>query len=134
MHRADGLLGHGILGGAGQLGDAEVGDLYAAVPENHDVMGLNVPVDDPPAMGMAQRAHDLGNEMLGLPPVQGGAPALHILLQCQPIHQLHDDIVQPVRPAHVIYRYDVGVGQHGHRLGLIVEPAAEVGILCQLRL
>ena len=37
-------------------------------------------VDDAAAVGVVQRPEDLGDEMEGLPPVQGGAALAHILL------------------------------------------------------
>ena len=62
MHGANGLLGHGNLGSGG-TGDAEVRHLNAAVPEHHDVLGLDVPVDDAPAMGVLQALEDLHDKV-----------------------------------------------------------------------
>ena len=134
MHRAQSLLGEGCLGCAGQPGDPKIRDLYAAVPEHQDVLGLDIPVDDPPAVGVAQGPEDLGDEMDGLPPVQRGAPLLHVLLQGHAVNELHDDIVQPVGMAHIVDGHNVHVGEHGHRLGLIVETAAEIRVVGQLGL
>ena len=55
MDGAQRLLGQS-LGGVFQAGDAEVGHLHAAVPQHHDVLGLDVPVDDAPAVGVAESA------------------------------------------------------------------------------
>jgi hypothetical protein len=125
-----GLLGQG-LGGVFKARDAEVGHLYAAVPEDHHVLGLDVPVDDAPAVGVAEASHDLGDEVQGLPPVQL-APLLHILLQRDAVDELHNDIFRVPSPAHVVDRHDVGVGQLGHGLGLRVKPASEVLVLGQI--
>ena len=42
-------------------------------------MGLDVPVNDAPAVGVAQGLGDLGDEMQGLPPVELVPFFLHIL-------------------------------------------------------
>ena len=129
---AQGLLGQG-LGGVLQAGDAEVGHLHAAVPQHHHVLGLDVPVDDAPAVGVGEAPHDLGDEVQGLPPVQL-APLLHVLLQRDAVDELHDDIFDIAAPGHVVHRHDVGMGQLGDSLGLRVEAAAEVLVLGQITL
>ena len=130
VHGAQRLLGQ-RLPGVGQTRNAEIGHLHAAVPQHHDVLGLDIPVDDAPAVGVAQSAHDLGDEVQRLPPVHAPA-ALHVLLQGNAVDQLHDDIL-PVRVGgYVVDRHDVGVAQLGDRLGFVVEPAAEVGVVRQI--
>ena len=135
MDGADGLVGG--VGAVGEAGDAEVRHLHRPVPEDHDVLGLDVPVDDPPAVGVAEALHDLGDdlgdEVEGLRPVEA-APALHILLEGDAVDELHDDIVHIAAPGHVVHRHDVGVGQHGDGLGLVMEPAAELRVLRQVLL
>ena len=44
---------------AGLAGDAEIGYFHRAVPQNHDVLGLDIPVDDAPAVGVFQGLGDL---------------------------------------------------------------------------
>ena len=123
-----GLLGHGGLGRGHDPGDAEVGHLHTAVPEDHDVLGLDVPVDDPPAVGVAQGPDDLGGEVEGLPPGQGAVLLLHILLEGQAVNELHDDVVQVVAVAVIIDGNDIRMGEHGDCPGLLVEAAAEVTV------
>ena len=127
MDGAQGLLGQRVLGG-GDAGDAEIGDLDAAVLEDHHVMGLDVPVDDAAAVGVLQRLGDLHGKMQRFPPGKGGA-LIHILLQRDPVDQLHHDIVQIVVFGHVVDADDVGMGQHGNRLGLAVKTAAEIRVV-----
>ena len=130
VHGAKRLLGQ-CLPLVGKAGNAEISHLHAAVPQDHDVLGLDITVDDAAAVGMAQAPHDLGDEMQRLPPVHA-ATALHILLQRDAVDQLHDDVF-PVRiGGHVIHRHDVGVAQLRYRLGLIVEPAAEIRVVRQV--
>ena len=93
---AKGFLCQG-LGGIRQTGDAEIGHLHAAVPQDHDVLGLDVPVDDATAVGVAEAPHDLGDEVQRLPPVQL-APLFHILLEGDAVDQLHDDIFHIAAP------------------------------------
>ena len=130
---AQGLLGHGALG-VGDAGDAEVGHLHAAVPEDHDVLGLDVPVDDAPAVGVAQRLEDLTHEVQRLPPIQAAAALAHILLQGDAFDELHDDVFHAVGLVDVEDVDDVGMVELGHRLGFVVEPVADLLVLCQLRL
>ena len=126
------LLGQG-LGRVLQTRDAEVGHLHTAVPQHHDVLGLDVPVDDAPAVGVAQALHDLSDEVERLSPVQL-APPLHILLERDAVDQLHDDVFRLTALGHVIDRDDIGMRQHGNRLGFGVKTAAEVRILGQVAL
>ena len=132
MDRAQGLLGQGGLGRRGEPGNAKVGHLQGAVPQHHHIVGLDVPVDDAPAVGVGQGLHDLGDEMEGLPPGQLAPLLLHVLLEGNAVQQLHHDIVQLRRVRHVIHRHDIGVRQHGDGLGLVVEAAAELRVLGQI--
>ena len=54
VDRADGLVVHGADVLPGEPGDAEVHDLDGAVPEKHDVLGLDVPMDHAPLMGVGK--------------------------------------------------------------------------------
>jgi hypothetical protein len=129
-HRALGLLrrhivhgAHGLVGIAGQaalqLRDAEISHLDGAVLQQHDVLGLDVAVDYAPLMGVGQGLGDLRGKMQRLLPAQR-ALLLHVLLEGDAVHQLHHDVFHAVAVPHVVYGYDVGVGEHGNglRLGL----------------
>ena len=115
----------------GQARNTEIRHLHGAVPQNHDILGLDIPVNDAPTVGVAEALHNLGNKVKGFRPVQA-APALHILLERNAVNELHNDIVHIAAPGHVIHRHDVGVRQHSNCLGLIVKPAAELGILREI--
>ena len=124
MDAAQGLPRQSILGGAHPC-DAEIGDLDGAVLQNHDVVGLDVPVDDAPAVGVVQGLGDLHGKMQRLAPVEGTF-LLQILLERDPLDQLHDDVVGLAGAGNVIDTDDIRVRQHGDRLGFRVEPAAEL--------
>ena len=74
VHRADSLVGDGLGGAAGKAGDAKIGDLDRPVGEQHDILGLDVPVDDSLVVRMLQRPQNLNGE------VQRLLPAQHMLL------------------------------------------------------
>ena len=130
MHRPQRLTRERILRGR-DLRDAEIGDLHAAVLEDHDVVGLNVAVDDAAAVRVLQRLGDLRGKMQRLAPTQ--LPLLlHILLERDALDELHDDVVDVVRVRHIVNAHDIRVRQHRHRLRLRVEAAAELLVLKQL--
>ena len=79
MHRANGLVGHGLGLALEEAGNAEVGHLDGAVLQEHDVLGLDVPVDDALLVGTLQGHEDLGGEVDSLLPADG-ALLLDILL------------------------------------------------------
>ena len=121
------------LGRIRKTRNAKISHLHAAVPQNHDILGLDVPVDDAAAVGVAEPPHDLGDKVQGLPPVQL-TPLFHILLQGDTVDQLHDDILCVAAAGHIVNGYDVGVGQLRDRLRFGVEPAAELLVLSQIAL
>ena len=84
----------GILSG-GDAGNAEICDLDAAVLQNHNIVGLNVAVDNPTAVRVLERFTNLGGKMQGFAPVEDSL-LLHILLEGNALDQLHDDVVDVV--------------------------------------
>ena len=124
MDGAQGFLGQGVAL-AHDPGNAKVHHLHAAVFQHHDVVGLDVPVDNAPAVGVLQALGDLHGEVQGLLPIEDPLH-LHILLQGDAVDQLHDQVVGIVRRGDVINLDDVRVAQHGHGLTLRPEPAAEL--------
>ena len=136
------LLGRGVVGrahaGAGlgaeaavgvvALGQTKVAHLHPAIPREHDVTGLDVPMHDAVLMGELQRITDLwqqGERHL----LRHGAGADHVH-HVRSIHQLHDD-VQVVRPGftEVDDADDVWVVQLRHGQRLTAETLLEVVVL-----
>ena len=128
VHRAQGLLGQGGLGGGGEPGDAEVGHLQAAVPQDHHIVGLDVPVDDALLVGALQGHEDLGGEVDSLLPADG-AFLLDILLQGDAVDKLHDDVLDLVAKADIVHLDNVGVVEPRDGLGLIAETAQEIAVV-----
>lgn len=98
MNGAKCLLRHSLRG-IRKAGNAEIGDLYTPVPQDHDVLRLDIPVNNAPAVGVTETAHDLRNEMQRLTPVQL-APLFHILLQRDAIDEFHHDVFGIAAPGH----------------------------------
>ena len=73
MHRADGLLDDLRLLLRGKFGNAKICDLRGRVAQDHDIMRLNILMDNAAAVGVLQRARDLLGEKQRLLP---GQPAL----------------------------------------------------------
>ena len=133
VHRADGLVGHGLGLALQEPGDAEIGHLDGPVPQQHDVLGLDVPVDDALLVGVLQGQQDLGGEVQGLLPADGPF-LLDILLQGDAVDVLHDDVLDLVPETHVVHPHDVGVGQQGDGLGLVAETPEEIAVVGELLL
>ena len=94
-------------------------------------MGLDVPVDEAPAVGVFQGLGDLDGEVEGLLPIED-ALLLHILLQRNAVDQLHDDVIGIAGAGHVVNGNDVGMAEHGNGLALCVKTAPELFVLGML--
>ena len=127
MHRTQSLSGQCVAFGH-HPGDAEVSHLHAAVFQHHDIVRLDIPVDDPPAVGMLQGLADLNGKMQGLLPVQN-ALLFHVLLQADTVDQLHDDIVRLLGGRNIVHRHNIGMADHRDSLALRMEAAAELFVL-----
>lgn len=126
MHGTDRLVGGARRADfiAGEPGDAEVGHLDGAVGQQHDILRLDVPMDDPLVVSVLKRPQNLHGEMNGFLPLD--IPLLlDILLEGDAVDVFHDNILQPLPKADVIHLDDVGVGQDGYRLGFVFKPAGE---------
>jgi hypothetical protein len=116
-HRGERLTPGGL---AQRLGHAEVHD-QGMSPAEHDVLGLEIAVDDAMAVGLGQRVGDVAQDPDAF--ADRELPFLHELLaQRQAGHVRHDVEQQVVRRAGVVQRQDVGVLQGGRHLDLAEEP------------
>ena len=80
----------------GQLRQAEVQDLDETVLRHHDVLGLQVPMHDAGLMRSGQALANLRGDLQQLPDSE--APAGEQLPQRRPLHALHRDVGDAVRP------------------------------------
>ncbi len=92
----------------------------------HDVAGLEVAVDEAPAVGAVQRFGDLDADFLDL--LGGQGAALEALGQRLALQQLHDQEVHAVLVAHVVECADVRVAQARDGLRLPLEALLEVRV------
>ena len=131
VHRADGLLHHaGLLRGS-ERGNAEIGQLCGAVPQNDNVLRLNVLMDDAARVCVHECAGNLLSEENGLLPRQM-ALALQILLEGDALDQLHNDIIRAVLAADVEHGNNIVVAQLGNGARLNGEPLADIRVLREL--
>ena len=70
VDRADRLVAAAADILPGKPRDPEVHDLDGPVPQQHDILGLNVPVDDPVVVGVLQGLQNLPQEVDGILPPQ----------------------------------------------------------------
>ena len=97
--------------------------------QQHDVLGLDVPVDDALGMGMLQGTQNLGGEMDGFLPCQGSAALLEVFLQRDAVDIFHDDILHLVRDRDVVHLDNVGMVKDRDRFGLIFEASDQLFII-----
>ena len=127
VDRTDGPVRNGPGLGHGDLGDAEVHHLDAAVLFHHDVLGLDVPVNNAVVVGVAQGKHQLDTE-------GGGNVGTHhphlldVLLQGDAGDVLHDDDRVLAVQKDVVDLDDVGVVQGVDGLGLVADPPQGFGV------
>jgi hypothetical protein len=107
-----------------ELREAEIEDFDLAVLVQHDVLGLEIAVDDPLLVRLGQRARDGPRDAQRLGDAEPAAR--HLRLQRGPLDELHRDVDAAVDLADVVDGGDVGVS---HRRGgprLAEEPATPV--------
>ena len=116
-------------------GDTKVCHFYAAITQNHDVMGLDIPVNNSAAVSVSKSFHNLGNKMKCFPPGKFPSPLLHILFQGDAIDKFHNDIIRlrrAFRPGNIVNRHDVGMREHGDSLGFFMKTTTELFVLRQI--
>ena len=111
MHAAHCLAGQHLVICPGNAGDTEVHHAQLAVIQQHNILGLDIPVHDAVGVGMLQRLEDLGDEVHGLPAGKFAAPLVEILPQGHAVHIFHNDILQIVVDRDIVHLNDIGVIQ-----------------------
>ena len=128
MHRTDGLVAYHLALGAGETGDAKVHDFDLAIRQQHDVLGLDVPVNHTLPVCVIQSIQNLLGEMHHLFPGEGFAPAGHVLLQSNAVDVFHHDVLELVGDRHIEHLHDARMVQNGDGLGLIFKPVDQLRI------
>ena len=134
-----GLLGGDVVGGAEDRvvlrevavlrpGDAEVHHLDVAVGLHHDVLRLDVAVDDVVTVRHGERLRDLGADLGDLLAVERAMLA-DAALEVGAAQVLHDDVVGVGVLAPVVDAHDVGALQRRGGLGLLLEARRERGVV-----
>ena len=131
VHRADRLVGHGLGLGLREARDAEVHHLDAAVLQQHDVLRLDVAVDDAALVRVLQRLQDLHRKVQRLAPLDL-ALLLDVLLERDAVHIFHDDVLDAVAEADVVHLDDVRVREHRDRLRFVSEAPEEIAVVREL--
>ena len=115
MNRADCLVGHSARSLVGEARDTEVGNFDCAVLQQHNILRLDVAVDNSALMSVLERLKNLGCEVDNILPLDNTL-AFDILLKSDTVDVLHYDILNHITEAYVVHLYDVGVRKHGDSL------------------
>ena len=113
-----------------ELGQAEVEDLDEPVLRDHQVLGLQIPMDDPGRVSLRQRVGGLRPNREKT--LRGERARRQELAQRLSVHELHRDPRTGVRPADVIDRDDVRMVQGRGRARLLLEPREPIRIRGEL--
>ncbi len=112
--------------GVRELGEAEVEDLHPAVVGDEDVLGLQVPVDDPLLVRGGEAVDDLEGvvDRLARRELAAGEDGAEGLA----FEELLDDVGRAVVLADVVDGGDVGVVEDAGGFGLLLEAAQAIGV------
>ena len=118
------------------LGDAEIEHLHevriAVVLDEHDVLGLQVAMNDALRVGRPHAGHDAAHDPRGAVGLEGARR--EFVAQAAAPHELEDQEERPVRqPPEVRCRGDVGVVDAPGRPRLALEPRDDLGPVEQAR-
>ena len=125
MHRADRLVGDRAGLAGEKTGYAEIRHLYASVGKQHDVLRLDVAVDDALGMGVHEGAEYLRREMHSLLDPDDSL-LLDVIFEGYAVDVLHDDILKRRTVAYVENLDDIRVVEQRDRAGFVAESAAEL--------
>ena len=112
--------------------DAEVHHLDVAVGQHHDVLRLDVAVNDFVFMGYRQGAANLRTDLGDLFRVKG-AMAFDAALEVGTAQILHDDVVGVAIFTPVVDTNDIRARKPGCCLCLLLESGCKCGVACILR-
>ena len=103
------------------FGQAEIENLHETLGGHHDVLGLQVPVNDARCVRLGEAGGDLRADRKRL--LRRQRAARQELAETRAVHELHGDPRHAVREAHVVDRDDVGMVQGRGGARLLLEAA-----------
>jgi hypothetical protein len=109
------------------LRDAEVGNLYAALAIEENVLGFDVAVDDAAVVGELEPVTDLGDDGQRLRGRESPGP--HGQAEVDAVDELHQQVEEAVGLAEVVDGDDVGVVESREGLRLPGESGGELWVL-----
>lgn len=126
MHGADGLTA-ALLVDILECGNAEISDLDHVVIRDHDVLRLNVPVDDAMGVRVLQCLADLRGVVQRL---DGAEYTMlrHALLERLAFDKLHDDILRLPAVADIVDRDDIRLREHGDSVRLRLKAIFQLSV------
>ena len=101
--------------GRSRFCNTEIGKFYLSVGGNDNILRFNVPMNDPSIVSGLQAQGDLDRDTGRLLDTQFTL-SINIILQRDPFHKFHDNIVHAAVLADVIHIDHVWMGQAGGRL------------------
>ena len=118
MHRTHGTGSRGL--GSGCLGNTKICYLYFSFSGNNNVLWFDIPVYNMIIMGNLQSCRYLNCNTGCLFDGQA-AFSLNIILQSDPFHQLHHNIIDTVLITDIIYIYNIGMSKPGCCLSFLLK-------------
>ena len=112
--------------------DAKVHHLNVAVGQHHDVLRLNIAVDDLVLVGDRKCGADLRADLSDLFGIKG-AVALDAALKVGAAQVFHDDVIGVAVLAPIVDADDIGGGEAGGCLGLLLKACGKGGVAGILR-
>ena len=131
VNASDSLIGSSLALLASELGNTEVHDLDSSVCEHHNVLRLDIAVNNALVMSVLKCAEDLDHEMDRILPCKN-VLLLDILLEGDTVNVFHNDILYLLRESHIVNFNDIRVRENCYSLRFIAESAQELLILCIL--
>jgi hypothetical protein len=103
-----------------------------AAPNQHDVLGLDIPMNDVSSVGFSDRVANLKQDMENSSKRESANASTESTLQGNPVQILHGDVHGPIgRPSRKVYAHDVGVLKPRGDRGFLFKTRSNLGIPAQ---
>ena len=121
MHASHDHVGLGQLNRVGCQRNTEVAQFHRSVVLDQNVLGFDIPVNDPVFMRRHDAGYQLAHDVDGFF-FRQSASLSHQILQGASLDVFHDDEVFPVILPDIVDFHDIRMGQLGRRVGFSLEP------------